>query len=93
MSDKILDVWQWHSCDPLDELLAGKAPQLRKRVVMRAAATAGNLKRFIIAGKGNLIHRASHAWWAFSEDGTHIEAVDQTQALDEGDLEAGSYEE
>lgn len=86
MQNEILDVWQWHSCDPLDDLMPGQSPQLRKKIILRAAATPENLARFVVAGKNNLIHRNKRSWWAFSEDGTHIEAVDDSQYLEESDL-------
>lgn len=89
--NEVLDVWQWHSCMPLDDFLTDtnkdKLPSLRKKIVLKAAATPKNLARFIVAGKNNLIHRNSHSWWKFSEDGKFIEAVDNSQFLEEDDLD------
>lgn len=80
MSD-VLDGFSWHSA-------VGASDKIKIKRVKSMVASDSLLSKFIKVGsdKQFLVHKATKALWAFSEDGSHIEPVFDEDVLTEDEI-------
>ena len=75
----IIESFEWHSSLGIPDDLLGV------RKLHKVANIAENRKRFIKAGDNFLVHKATRALWKISKDGKSIEALFDSDLLEEED--------